>query len=142
MTGELFINHRDAWTTWGVSMGDGFLDAIDAPAPLKEFAEDESRREHGKRVNTSWARLDSRELTLSFTIVGTTPADFRTKKTAFEEELRRGGIVVRVPALGEASYRLIYNGRNVSYALSTDRCACRLAARFTEPNPDNRTTLA
>ena len=25
MTGDLFINGKDAWSTWGVRMGDGFL---------------------------------------------------------------------------------------------------------------------
>lgn len=29
MTGDLIINGKDAFSTWGVRMGDGFLDAID-----------------------------------------------------------------------------------------------------------------
>ena len=51
MKGELYINGNDAWTTWGVNMGDGFLDAIDAPLPMKDYIENSSRTEHGKRVN-------------------------------------------------------------------------------------------
>ena len=37
MTGELFINEKDAWTTWGVNMGEDFIDAIDAILPMKEY---------------------------------------------------------------------------------------------------------
>lgn len=35
MTGDLFINGMDAWVMWGVSMGDGFLDAIDGFNEMK-----------------------------------------------------------------------------------------------------------
>ena len=49
MTGDLFINGKDAWGTWGVRMGDGFLDAIDGFNEMKDYIEDESRLEHGKR---------------------------------------------------------------------------------------------
>ena len=52
---DLLINSKDAYVTWGVRMGDGFLDALGASAPMKEFIENKSRLEHGKRVkiNTS-----------------------------------------------------------------------------------------
>lgn len=50
MTGDLFINGKDAWSTWGVRMGDSFLDAIDGFNQMKDYIEDESRLEHGKRI--------------------------------------------------------------------------------------------
>ena len=53
MTGQLYINEKDAWTTWGVRMDDGFLDAIDAPLPMKDYIENESRLEHGKHMITT-----------------------------------------------------------------------------------------
>lgn len=34
---ELLINGKDAYTTWGVRMGRGFLDAIGASSPMKDF---------------------------------------------------------------------------------------------------------
>lgn len=36
---DLLINSKDAYVTWGVRMGDGFLDALGASAPMKEFIE-------------------------------------------------------------------------------------------------------
>lgn len=113
MTGELFINGKDAWTTWGVNMGDGFLDAIDAPVTMKDYIEDESRLEHGKRVITENAKVDSREITLGFTITGTSEEDYRAKKKAFESELRKGNFTVNIPALG-AKYIILYTRGKVS----------------------------
>ena len=141
MKGELLINGKDAWTTWGVCMREGFLDSIDAPAPMKDYIENESRLEHGKRVITDNAKLDSRELTLAFTITGTTESDYRTKKKAFLTELGKGVVAIKVPALGSEVYNLVYLGKNISYGLSLNRCFGKFSAKFEEPNPTNRGDL-
>lgn len=142
MTRELYINGKDAWTEWGVSMGDGFVDAIDAFVPMKEYIENDSRLEHGKRVLVTTPRLASRELTLHFTIKGVSEADFRTKRRAFENELRKGRVTVMVPALNDEVYYLLYLGRNVSYALNRSRTFAAISAKFEEPNPSDRTLHA
>lgn len=142
MTRELYINGKDAWTEWGVSMGDGFVDAIDAFVPMKEYIENDSRLEHGKRVLVTTPRLASRELTLHFTIKGVSEADFRSKRRAFENELRKGRVTVMVPALNDEVYHLLYLGRNVSYALNRSRTFAAISAKFEEPNPSDRTLHA
>lgn len=139
MTGELFINGKDAWTTWGVNMGDKFIDNIDAPLANKEYIENESRLEDGKRVITSNAKVASREITLGFTITGTSQEDYRAKKKAFETELRSGGFTVNIPALGSEVYHLIYTGKSISYGLSLDRRFGHFTMKCEEPNPANRT---
>lgn len=68
MTGDLIINGKDAFITWGVRMGDGFLDTIDGFNEMKDYIENESRLEHGKRVITDNAKVDSREITLQLTM--------------------------------------------------------------------------
>lgn len=138
MKGELYINGKDAWSEWGVNMGDGFLDAIDGFAPMKEYIENESRAEHGKRVLLVSPRVASRDLTLNFSILGATEADFREKRNDFEKELRKGWVEIVVTALGVNVYRLIYTGKSVSYALSLKRNLCKFSAKFEEPNPANR----
>lgn len=50
---ELFINGKDAYTTWGISMDDTALSALMTPAPNKEFIENKSRMEHGKACDNS-----------------------------------------------------------------------------------------
>lgn len=139
MKGELIINGKDAWTQWGMNMGEGFIDTLDAPLPMKEYIENESRLEDGKRVLTSNVKKDSREITLSFTITGTSESDYRSKKKAFETELYNGALTISVPKISGDVYHLIYTGKNVSYGLSLDRCFGNFSAKFEEPNPSDRT---
>ena len=60
----LLINGENAYTTWGVRMGEGFLDVIGASASMKDFIENKSRLEHGKRVIINNPKVDEREITL------------------------------------------------------------------------------
>lgn len=140
MKGELIINGKDAWETWGVSMGNGFLDAMDAFVYLKEYIENDSMTQHGKEVLIvpDLLKVASRELTLHFTIKGQDSADFRKKRAAFEQELLKGEVKVKVPVLGSQVYRLIYLGRSVSYDMNFMRTFCALSLKFEEPNPMNR----
>lgn len=138
MTGELFINEKDAWEIWGVNMGEGFIDAIDSPLPMKNYIEDESRLEHGKRIDTSNVKVDSRDITLGFTITGNSEDDYRSKKKAFLTELEAGTLTVRIPALGEEVYHFVYTGKSISYGLSLNRCFGHFSMKVTEPNPKNR----
>lgn len=138
MTGELYINNKDAWTTWGVQMGNGFLDALDGFLPMKDYIENESRLEHGKRILTDNAKVDSRDVTLDFTITGTSRTDYQTKKNAFRTELQKGAVSVKVPDLNSEVYHLVYTGKGISYGLSLDRCFGHFSSKFTEPNPMDR----
>ena len=118
---ELLINNKDAYALWGVRMGEGFLDVIGAAVPMKDFIENKSRLEHGKRVIISNPKVDEREITLSFTIEGNSQSDYQAKKKAFEV------------------YHLIYTGKSVTYAQSLDRTFGKISSKFSEPNPANRT---
>lgn len=138
MTGELYINGKDAWIEWGVNMGYSFLDTLDSFPTMKGYVENDSRLEHGKRILLSNPRVASREITLHFTIKGKDETDFRTKRKAFETELISGIVAVNVPVLGADVYKLVYLGKNVTYGLSKTRAFCELAARFEEPNPMDR----
>lgn len=138
---ELIINGKDAFKEWGVRMGDGFLNEIDAFLSMKEYIENESPLEHGKRVLTTNAKINSRELTLAFTIEGNSEADYRAKKKAFEAELRKGNININIPTLGSEIYKLIYKGKSISYGLSLDRTFGKFSSKFEEPNPMDRNSV-
>lgn len=138
MIGDLIINGKDAFATWGVRMGEGFLDAIDGFNEMKDYIENESRLEHGKQVITDNAMVDSREVTLQFTIEGSSESDYRTKKKAFQVELERGAVNIKIPTIGNEVYKLVYLGKSISYGLSTDRCFGKVSSKFEEPNPMNR----
>lgn len=134
----LLINNKDAYATWGVRMGDGFLDTIGAPAPMKEFIENKSRLEHGKQMIVSNPKLNEREITLSFTIEGSSQSDYLIKKKAFFEELYKGTVNIQVPANSTEIYHLIYLGKSITYAQSLDRNFGKISSKFCEPNPINR----
>ena len=84
-------------------MGDSFLDAIDGFNQMKDYIEDESRLEHGKRIITDNAKVASREITLQFTIEGDSEGDYRTKKKAFQSELEKGAVNNQNPRSWERS---------------------------------------
>ena len=136
---DLLINGRDAFQVWGVRMGDNFLDSLGASVPMKEFIENKSRLEHGKRIITTNPKLDEREITLAFTLEGNSQSDYQTKKKAFFEELYKGVIDIQIPANNSDIYHLIYLGKSVTYAQSLDRTIGKVSAKFCEPNPASRT---
>lgn len=136
---DLLINEKDAFATWGVRMGEGFLDVIGASSPMKEFIENKSRLEHGKRVIINNPKVDEREITLSFAIEGSSRSDYQSKKKAFFDELYKGKVDIQVPANSSEIYHLIYLGKSITYAQSLDRTFGKISAKFNEPNPANRT---
>ena len=135
---ELLINGENAYTTWGVRMGDGFLDVLGASSPMKEFIENKSRLEHGKRVIINNPKVDEREITLSFTIEGNSQSDYQSKKKAFFDELYKGKIDIQIPANSSEDYHLNNTGKSVTYEQSLDRTFGKISAKFNEPNPANR----
>lgn len=139
MKNDLLINGKDAYTFLGVRMGEGFLDVLGASSPMKEFIENKSRLEHGKRVIINDPKIDEREITLSFTIEGNSQSDYQAKKIAFFEELYKGVVDIQVPANSNEIYHLIYLGKSVAYAQSLDQTFGKISAKFNEPNPANRT---
>lgn len=135
---DLIINSFDALQQWGVRMGDGFIDALFAPEPLKEFIENKSRLQHGKQVLYNNPRIDERDVTLVFTLEGRSPDDYLLKYAAFKAELHKGKVEIKVPALGNEVYRLTYL-RSTPFGLNIARTFSKISVKFNEPNPANRT---
>ena len=135
---ELIINGKDALTTWGVRMGNGFIDALDTPLTMKEYIENESRIEHGKRVLVVEPRISSRSVTLPFTIEGNSQSDYQTKKKSFESELYKGSITIQIPDNSNDVFKLVYKGQCASYGQNKSRSFGKFNAKFVEPNPTDR----
>lgn len=134
---DLIINGKDAFVTWGVRMGDGFLDAIEPFPTMKSDVDNESRLEDGKRVIAFNRKVSSNDVTLTFTLEGKDTADFVKKKDAFIEVLKEKEITVCIPLNSEKVYRLLYR-QGTSYAQNTQRTFCKVACKFNEANPMNR----
>ena len=137
MIGELLINNQDAYTAFGVVMGDDFINNLLAPVDLKELIENESGLENGKRVLYSNLKLAARDVTLSFCIHGADEADYLRKYRTFVEELQKGKICIHVPKLGAEIYKMTYL-KSSSFAMNVTRTSSKISIRFNEPNPADR----
>jgi len=96
----------------------------------KEYIENESRLENGKRVLTTNAKFASREMTLEFTIQGATPGDYLIKKKSFFAALYAGAVTISVPADSPDIYHLVYKGNSSTYAVSRNRCFGKVTVKF------------
>ena len=67
-TNELIINGQDAWATYRIKMGSGFLDALEADADNKDYITNSVRTEDGTRVILIRPKKAERNVTLEFTI--------------------------------------------------------------------------
>ena len=139
MKGELFINGKDAYTAWGVNMGDKFLDALGEKAGKKEYIINDNRLENGTAYCATVPKTAAREVTLTFTLIGNSPRDFTTKKDAFFNELDKGDIILQVPEDSMKVYHLKFKDTTGTYAQNTGRTFCKVGLKFVEPNPKNRT---
>lgn len=134
--GELFINGVDAYIEYGISMDSSALSALMTPSPNKEFIENKSRQEHGKRVVNVNPKKDERDLSLSFHIKASNRDDFMEKYGKFCLVLASGKLEIRTRYQPDVLYR-------TNYISCTQFSEYRLGlAKFTlklnEPNPENR----
>lgn len=144
MDGDLRINGSSTvYKDWGVNMGDGFIDALTEPLTPKDYIENESRLEHGKRVviDSDGIKFASREVLLDFTIEGSSPSDFLTKKNLFLTAMYKGSVTIQVPKESDDVYHLIYKGKGSEYGMNALRTFCHMILKFEEPDPTHRTLL-
>ena len=122
MTGDLLINGKDAHSM-GIAMGDGFLSALLTPCALKSFIENDDPTKNGKEIiiptygEEGAARVQDRDVVLTFTISGNDPAAHRANYNAFVALLQAGKLMIQVPKESQEIYRLYYLGTSGSYML-------------------------
>ena len=136
MTGELYINGRDAYEAWGVSMDDTSLSALMTPPPLKDFIEDSSRLEHGKRMDASSPKLDARNITLQLNLTARDRDEFFSRYAAFCAELAKGTLEIRTKYQPEAVYRTVY--LSCSQFSQFMQGIAKFSLKLCEPNPADR----
>lgn len=135
---ELIINGKDAFTEWGIRMGDGFLDTLNGYFPMKEYITNNDRTQDGVQY-AGTPKVNERSIVLNFTMEGANAADFNAKNKAFAEVMRGGDVTIQVPNDGTDVYHLKYTGKSCTFARNTERTFAKLGLAFIEPNPTNRT---
>lgn len=138
MKGDLFINDKDAYVNFGVSLLQGALNALLTPAPMKDFIESKSRLKHGSTVVDKTPRVDSREVTLQVSMKAANESDYATKYAAFISELQSGECKIRTRWQSGVVYRMHFQSCTQYSGLSTGRPLVKMTLKFYEPNPTNR----
>lgn len=136
MTGECFINGKDAYTTWGIVLSDSALTALMTPAPLKPFVENKSRTLDGKTVSIKNPKYDERDVQVTFSLVARTKSEFLARYDSFCAELKTGAIDIRTINQPSVVYRTVY-GSCTQYSMFNGRLG-KFVLRLNEPNPNNR----
>ena len=138
MTGELFINGKDAYSTWGISMDDTALSALMTPAPNKELIENKSRLEHGKRVVTANPKKDERNLTLQINLTAPDKDTFFARYDSFCSELDTGVLNIKTKHQSNVVYKTIY--LSCSQFGQFMQGIGKSVLKLNEPNPNNRSS--
>ena len=136
MTGDLFINGKEAYAEWGISMDDTSLSALMTPAPNKGFIENKSRLESGKRLVTVNPKLDERSLTLQINLVASSEAQFFARYESFCKELATGILDIKTKYQPEVVYRTIY--QSCSQFSQFMQGIGKFSLKLNEPDPTNR----
>ena len=135
-TGELFINGIDAYTEYGISMESSALSVLMTPPPNKEYMENKSRQEHGKRVVNSNPKVEERDLSLAIHLKARSKDDFIEKYSKFCDVLAGGELDIRTKYEPHKVYRTYYV--NCTQFTEYRMGLAKFTLKLNEPNPMNR----
>lgn len=136
MIGWCTINGKDAFGSWGIVLDSTALSSLMTPAPNKDFIENKSRLEHGKRVIVTNPKIDEREVSIKFTMRASSLEDFLAKYESFCMELAKGQLRINTKFQPDVYYNMIYESCNQFKEYGNGRAEFTL--RLSEPNPGNR----
>lgn len=138
---ELIINGKDAWSTYRVKMGNGFLDALEADADNKSYITNEVRTENGTRVVPIRPKKAERSITLEFVIVGRDHSDYNKRVKAFDALMDNGFVTIQVPKSKDDVYRMYCARKSPTYSRGKGGAIGKKSLKFIEYNPTNRGVL-
>lgn len=137
--GELYINNKDAYKEWGVSLkGTEGLSALLTPSPNKELLQNKSRLNNGKSVITAKnvIKIDERDITLPIQLSAPNEAAFFVRYASFCEELAKGRLDIKTKYQPNVVYHTDYlSCQQFSQFM---RGIASFTLRLNEPNPANR----
>lgn len=136
MTGQVFINGLDAYSTWGVTFAHGALDALMTPAPAKDAVTSGYRGEHGVRWVNGSPYMDERTVSLEMHIHGSSFDALHTLYQAFCSDVLEGQAVDIVTKYQPT---VCYKMRYVSCtSFSHVQGLAKFTLKLSEPNPSDR----
>ena len=137
LKGQLYINGKDAYLTWGIFLAETALSALMTPAPNKEFISNKYRSKDGKSVIKHNPRLDEREITLAFNMAAKDSDTFLTNYAKFcDEVLAKGELVIHARFQPNVWYRCIYISCTQFSQFAQEMA--KFSLKLNEPDPSDR----
>ena len=137
LKGQLYINGKDAYLTWGIFLSETALSALMTPAPNKEFISNKYRSKDGKSVIKHNPRLDEREITLAFNMTAKDSDTFLTNYAKFcDEVLAKGELVIHTRFQPNVWYRCIYLSCTQFSQFAQEMA--KFSLKLNEPDPSDR----
>ena len=134
--GQLKINGKDAYETWGISMDDTSLSALMTPPSVKPYISNDDRTKHGKEYLTAPVYVDSRDLTLQLNLTAKDEEQFFARYIAFCEVLAKGVLDIETSFQPGVVYHCLY--QSCSQFSQFMRGIGKFVLKLTELNPNNR----
>lgn len=141
MLGELYINDKDAWSTWKARLVDDSLDNLESSAPMKSYVTNNARSQDGAQIIISNPRIDMRSVILTFAITCESRLDYLSKKRDLEMELRKGLTLFKVVPLSLIFKLHLDENSTMTLLSGTGLRDGKFTIRFTEKNPKDRLSL-
>lgn len=141
MLGELYINDKDAWSTWKARLVDDSLDNLESSASMKSYVTNNARSQDGAQIFISNPRIDMRSVILTFAITCESRLDYLSRKRDLEMELRKGLTLFKVVPLSLIFKLHLDENSTMTLLSGTGLRDGKFTIRFTEKNPKDRISL-
>lgn len=136
LTGQLYINGKDAYLTWGVFLGTDAVSALMTPSASKDFITNSYRAYDGKRIVRNNPRVADRDITLQFCMTAKNEETFLKHYESLCEELATGWLVLRTVFQPKVYYRCSYT--SCTQFSQFNRKIAKFSLKLNEPDPTNR----
>lgn len=136
MTGQLFINGKDAYTTWGITLASEAITALLTPAAQKDYIQNMSRLENGTRYIPAPLKVAERTVDVPINLTASTPTEFIARYKSFCEELAGGQINLQTDLLPGTTFRFIY--KQCTQFTQLVRGIAKFSLSLIEPDPTDR----
>ena len=130
------INGKDAKATWGIVFDSSAVSALMTPPPMKDYIGNESRLEHGRRVVTTNAKVDKRDVTLTLSLYAHNETSFYSRYNAFCTELEGARLDIELGDFPGTVYKCVY--KSCSQFTQYNGRLAKFSLKLEEPNPKDR----
>lgn len=134
--GQLYINNKDAYTTWGISLSTDGLSALMTPTGIKTMVSDDCRLKNGTDYIVDNIRVTERSITLPLVMSAPTEKAFFNQHSLFCQELKKVQLNIKTAFQDGVVYRCLY--QSCTQYAQYMRGIAKLSLKLVEPNPINR----